>query len=86
MADLQIFMVVPHNDVKKVLIVELHLIALEVVIFQLRLIQDLYTALAGEFEETFSGLSRRLVRDSLWHGLRRWPWVSLHRSNWLIVN
>ena len=47
---LQVLMVVPDNNIEQILIVQLHSLALEVVVFEIRLKSDRHPALAGEFE------------------------------------
>jgi len=49
---LQVLMIVPDNNIEQILIVQLHPLALKVVVFEFRLKSDRHTALAGEFEET----------------------------------
>ena len=53
---LQVLMVVPDNNIEQILIVQLHPLALKVVVFEFRLKSDRHTALAGEFEEAPLGL------------------------------
>jgi hypothetical protein len=47
---LQVLMVVPDNNIEQILIVQLHSLTLEVVVFEFRLKSDRHTAQAGEFE------------------------------------
>ena len=47
---LQVLMVVPHDNVEQILIVQLHSLTLKVVVFEFRLKSDGHPALAGEFE------------------------------------
>ena len=47
---LQVLMVVPDNNIEQILIVQLHSLALEVVVFEFRLKSYRHPALAGEFE------------------------------------
>jgi hypothetical protein len=49
-------MIVPDNNIEQILIVQLHPLALKIVVFEFRLKSDRHTALAGEFEEAPLGL------------------------------
>ena len=72
---LQVLMVVPDNNIEQILIVQLHPLALKVVVFEFRLKSYRHAALAGEFEET----SLWLLDWRSWHPLRHtlgwWPRV-----------
>ena len=48
---LQVLMVVPHDNIEQILIVQLHSLALKVVVFEFRLKSDRHPTLAGEFEK-----------------------------------
>ena len=81
---LQVLMIVPHDNIEQILIMQLHPLALKVVIFEFRLKSDRHPALAGEFEEAPLGLldwGGGLNWHPLWHGLWRWPLV----SNWWLL-
>jgi hypothetical protein len=65
--------------------VQLHSLALEVVVFEFRLKSDRHTALTGEFEKTSLWLldwRSWLTWHPLRHALRWRPWVP---SWWLLI-
>ena len=78
---LQVLMVVPDNNIEQILIVQLHSLTLEVVVFEFRLKSDRHTALAGEFEEA-SLLLLDWPSWLTWHPLRWRPRVP---SWWLLI-
>jgi hypothetical protein len=78
-------MVVSHDNIEQILIVQLHSLTLEVVVFEFRLKSDRHPALTGKFEEASlwllewgSWLTWRRLRNALW-GRPRVP------SWWLLI-
>ena len=84
LSHLQVLMVVPDNNIEQILIVQLHPLALKVVIFEFRLKSDRHAALAGEFKEAPLGLLdwRCLLN---WYPLGHALWWRPLVTSWLLL-
>ncbi len=81
--DIEVLVVVPHDHIKQVLIVGLHPLALEIVVFELALDLDLHPAIALKVKKTlfYFFLKRWAHVGDVWHrGLHR----RLAHHRWLI--
>ena len=81
---LKVLMVVPDNNIEQILIVQLHPLALKVVVFEFRLKSDRHAALAGEFKEAPLGLLdwRCLLN---WYPLGHALWWRPLVTSWLLL-
>ena len=84
LSHLQVLMVVPDNNIEQILIVQLHSLALKVVVFEFRLKSDRHAALAGEFKEAPLGLLdwRCLLN---WYPLGHALWWRPLVTSWLLL-